>query len=497
MSIDTPKAIKVFFSYAHEDEKLRDQLAKHLRILEREGVITGWHDRKISAGTDWAGEIDKHLNTARIILLLISVDFLYSDYRYGVELKRAMERHATGEAHVIPVILRPVEWHREPFGNLKPLPLDGKPVTRWQDRDEAFLNIAQGIRAAVEQLMGDELNAQQGVDYTRPSTLKPQPTQQDTNTSSDTDIRTTCSPNPRNSGSLIGGGVVTILALIGGIYIVPKLQLKDLPQTTISPAPSSTLQPKDSPSLISTTFADWCVKKNELSPAQRHTVNVLIEQAGTQDCNLAEKKLSALTKLCLQDKNIEDVAPLSSLKNLEVLNLDPNKIRDVSPLSSLRNLKKLVLSGNDQIKDLSSLSSLPNLTILHLDRNKIDVRQLLSFPNLTELSISQADIENRNLLSSLKKLKTLYLIRINIQDISPLSNLKNLTVLHLNENPIVDVAPLSSLTNLQNLYLMNNNIKDVSPLSNLKNLTHLDLSGNPIANKTCPVPDPQNTICVF
>jgi len=144
--------IEVFYSYSHKDEELRDELEKHLSILRRQGVITGWHDRKISAGGEWAGEIDQHLNTAKVILLLISADFLASDYCYDVEMTRAMERHDNGDAQVIPVILRKVDWQGSPFGKLQALPTDAKPVTSWSNRDEAFANIAEGIRKAIEDL---------------------------------------------------------------------------------------------------------------------------------------------------------------------------------------------------------------------------------------------------------------------------------------------------------------------------------------------------------
>lgn len=144
--------VGIFFAYAREDENLRDELQKHLSILERQGVITSWHDRKIGAGKEWKGEIDTHLNTARVILLLISSDFIDSDYCWDVEVKRAMERHEAGEARVIPVILRPVDWKSAPFGKLQALPTDAKPVTRWENQDEAFLDIARGIRAAVMEL---------------------------------------------------------------------------------------------------------------------------------------------------------------------------------------------------------------------------------------------------------------------------------------------------------------------------------------------------------
>lgn len=149
----TPKrAVELFFSYAHKDEGLRDELATHLKMLQRQGVITAWHDRQITAGSEWAGAIDAHLNSAGIILLLISPDFIASDYCYDIELTRAMERHEAGEAVVIPVILRPVDWTGASFGKLQALPKNAEPVTRWSDRDDAWLNVVQGIRKVAGEL---------------------------------------------------------------------------------------------------------------------------------------------------------------------------------------------------------------------------------------------------------------------------------------------------------------------------------------------------------
>ena len=147
-----PASIEVFYSYAHEDEELVKELRKHLSILKRQGVIREWYDREITAGTDWKGQLDQHLNSSGVILLLVSADFLASDYRYDVEMTRALERHDQGEARVIPVILRPVDWKGAPFGKLQSLPTDGKPVTSWQIRDEAFADVARGIRRAVSEL---------------------------------------------------------------------------------------------------------------------------------------------------------------------------------------------------------------------------------------------------------------------------------------------------------------------------------------------------------
>lgn len=147
------KPIGVFFSYAQNDEKMRDELAKRLKLLEREQVIASWHDRKITPGTNWEIQLDQNLNSARIILLLISPDFLASDYCYGKEGRIALERHQSGDACVIPVILRPCdEWKVTPLGGLQALPKNGKAVTLWRLRDLGYQDIARGIREAIRDL---------------------------------------------------------------------------------------------------------------------------------------------------------------------------------------------------------------------------------------------------------------------------------------------------------------------------------------------------------
>ncbi|WP_375468703.1 toll/interleukin-1 receptor domain-containing protein [uncultured Nostoc sp.] len=152
MSVQPNQAIELFYSYAHEDEKLRDKLEKHLALLRRQGVITGWHDRKIGAGKEWQNEIDTHLNSSQIILLLVSANFIASDYCWDVEVKRAMERHETKEARVIPIILDYVDWESAPFGRLQALPEGGRSVKKWGNRDAAFSNVAQGIRIVAKEL---------------------------------------------------------------------------------------------------------------------------------------------------------------------------------------------------------------------------------------------------------------------------------------------------------------------------------------------------------
>ncbi len=146
--------IEIFFCYAHEDEALLKKLKKYLRPLQRQGLIDVWYDREISAGSEWEREIDKHLNSAQIILLLVSPDFIDSDYCYGKEMQRAIERHDRGEAKVIPVILRPAYWQEAPFGKLQALPKDAKPITGggWRNRDTAFLSVTVGIQRVVKEI---------------------------------------------------------------------------------------------------------------------------------------------------------------------------------------------------------------------------------------------------------------------------------------------------------------------------------------------------------
>jgi tetratricopeptide (TPR) repeat protein/MinD-like ATPase involved in chromosome partitioning or flagellar assembly len=159
----------VFFSYSHKDEKLAYDLVNHLSNLKRQGVIRSWHDRMVSPGGDWRGKIDEQLNSAKLILLLVSPDFVASDYCYDVEVKRALELSEAGQARVIPVILRPVDWEGSPFGKLQALPTDAKPVTTWANFDEAFFDIAKGIRRAVEQIAQTEnLSLTSAVNIPRP-----------------------------------------------------------------------------------------------------------------------------------------------------------------------------------------------------------------------------------------------------------------------------------------------------------------------------------------
>ena len=142
----------VFFAYSHKDKDLRDELEIHLSALKRQGVIQTWHDRRIGAGKHLDTEISSNLENAQIILLLISPYFIASEYCYNIEMKRALERNDNGEALVIPIILHPCDWQHTPLGGLNATPTDGKPISKFPNQHEAFLEIVSAIRLAVQEI---------------------------------------------------------------------------------------------------------------------------------------------------------------------------------------------------------------------------------------------------------------------------------------------------------------------------------------------------------
>jgi len=146
------KSVELFISYSHRDEQLRQQLDKHLASLKRQKVIEAWHDRKIEAGMEWTKQIDDNLNKADIILLLISPDFIFSNYCSEIEMEQAIRRHEAGKAIVVPIILEPCDWTWLPFSKYQAFPKNAKPITTWTNANEALLDVVQGIRTVVERL---------------------------------------------------------------------------------------------------------------------------------------------------------------------------------------------------------------------------------------------------------------------------------------------------------------------------------------------------------
>lgn len=143
---------KVVFSYSHADEPLRNELEKHLSPLKRMGKVETWHDRRIDPGSEFESAIDLYFSEANIILLLVSPDFIASDYCYDIELKNALQRHECGDAVVIPVILRPCAWHSLPFGKLLAATTDGKPIVKFTHIDDGFVEVVKAVENALDKV---------------------------------------------------------------------------------------------------------------------------------------------------------------------------------------------------------------------------------------------------------------------------------------------------------------------------------------------------------
>ncbi|MFB2975530.1 leucine-rich repeat domain-containing protein [Microseira sp. BLCC-F43] len=251
-------------------------------------------------------------------------------------------------------------------------------------------------------------------------------------------------------------------------------------------------KPNHNPTFSS--FADWCKNKDSLSKEARKTVEALLKDARTSDCNEAERILSSCTELSVYSyRDISDLSPLSTLTNLNKLWISDNQISDLSPLSTLTNLTKLK-SGSNQISELSPLSGLTNLTQLGISNNQIsDLSPLSTLTNLTELNLYVNQISDLRPLSGLTNLTQLILGHNRISDLSPLSTLTNLTWLCICDNPVTDLSPLSTLINLTSLdigedkydpfgYDFSGQISNLSPLSTLTNLTELNLNDNQISD---------------
>jgi hypothetical protein len=146
ISKDKRRKLKAFVSYSHKDEIYRQELEVSLVQLKREGLIDTWSDRKILPGSNWRNEISENLEDSDVVLLLVSPDFIASDYCYEIELQRAILKHDANESVLIPIILRHSAWANSPIGNFQVLPREGKPLTAWLDKDEAWLDIYKGIR---------------------------------------------------------------------------------------------------------------------------------------------------------------------------------------------------------------------------------------------------------------------------------------------------------------------------------------------------------------
>lgn len=144
--------LRVFVSYSHQDESYLVELEKHLSTLKRENLISTWHDRKIVPGQEWEKAIDDALQDSDVYVFLISPDFVASEYCIEKEVSVALEKHNSGQAIAIPIVVRSVDWLSTPLGRIQALPKDASPISVWDDKDQAWFEVVRGIRLAISDL---------------------------------------------------------------------------------------------------------------------------------------------------------------------------------------------------------------------------------------------------------------------------------------------------------------------------------------------------------
>lgn len=137
--------LKLFISYSHKDDEYRKTLEKTLSILKREKILLTWSDRKLLPGDDWINKISEEIKTCDIFIPLLSQDFIASDYCYDVEMKMALSLHDKGSLLIVPIVIRPCAWKNSTFSNFQLLPSAGLPVTKWENIDDAWVNVYDGL----------------------------------------------------------------------------------------------------------------------------------------------------------------------------------------------------------------------------------------------------------------------------------------------------------------------------------------------------------------
>jgi hypothetical protein len=149
----------LFLSYAHEDRDIVAELRKHLAPLQHEQIVTDWYDLELMPGDDWDREILSQLASSDLVIVMISADFLASNYAYGRELRLALNLHDQERVHLLPVIGRNCKWQNLPFARLQVLPEGAVAINSWQSRDDAFVSVVLGVERVAREILssGDSL----------------------------------------------------------------------------------------------------------------------------------------------------------------------------------------------------------------------------------------------------------------------------------------------------------------------------------------------------
>ncbi|RML69891.1 Toll-interleukin receptor [Pseudomonas syringae pv. syringae] len=146
-------AVKVFVSYSHLDKSYLDSFERCLSNMRRHNEISTWTDKDVTAGEEWRNKIERNLEEAEIIILLISPDFMHSGYCYDVEMGKALQHHREKKAKVIPVYIRATDVKGSIIAELQGLPEDRRPINQWDDKDGAWKNVVEGLRLSIAEYL--------------------------------------------------------------------------------------------------------------------------------------------------------------------------------------------------------------------------------------------------------------------------------------------------------------------------------------------------------
>ena len=275
------------------------------------------------------------------------------------------------------------------------------------------------------------------------------------------------------------------MSAIKKIFLIALITFSFVCSISISKVTSQTLD----------SFSVWCTQREQLSASEQHTIDVLLTIAGTEECQAASDSLLDSTELDLSDRQLTNLEPLATLRQLNVLYLGNNQITDIRPLENLTELTDLYLPDN-QITDISSLIQLDKLSTLYLDNNQLtDLSPLANLRSLTILFANSNYLQSLEPVANLSNLSQLYVANNQIENIQPLSQLSQLNYLSLGNNRVANIEALASLERLIELDISRNRITQLDALVSIANLNQLDLRDNPLTHKTCPVFPA--TVCIF
>lgn len=247
--------VKVFISYSHKDKEYKDELESHLSMMIRNGEIDQWNDKMIEPGEKWDESINESLDKAELLIFLVSSDFLNSEYCYGIETARSIAKHHENKATIIPVIIRHCDWQSSKLAQFQVLPLGGKPVREFEDRDKAFLQVVDGIKVAIRAINNEKKRkagpvspaespkkepAPVAASYSFEPAAKPQPTEKET-----------IYPTPQKKKSGMGKGILigvsgVVLLLVVLIFALGGDDDKPQPEPGSGDAPT-VVTPADVP----------------------------------------------------------------------------------------------------------------------------------------------------------------------------------------------------------------------------------------------------------